>query len=123
MTMRTAKYIAGNFVPVVGRMFADAADTVVGASLMVKNVIGLSGVIIVIFLSFFPAVKILALGIIYSLAGAVLQPLGDSPMIQCLSTVGKSLMLIFAAVAIVGLMFFMAITVIIAAGNVSFMMR
>ena len=32
VTIRTAKYLTGNFVPVVGRMFSDAADMVVGAS-------------------------------------------------------------------------------------------
>ncbi len=32
VTIRTAKYITGNFVPVVGKMFTDATDTVISAS-------------------------------------------------------------------------------------------
>lgn len=43
VTIRAAKYITGNFVPVIGKMFADATDTVISASLLVKNAIGLSG--------------------------------------------------------------------------------
>lgn len=123
MTIRTAKYLTGNFVPVVGGMFAEAADTVIGASLLVKNAVGMSGVIILLFICAFPALKILALALIYNFTGAVMQPLGDSPIIGCLETIGKGLITIFAAMATVGLMFFIALTIIIVAGNVSVMLR
>jgi stage III sporulation protein AE len=123
VTIRTAKYIAGNFVPVVGRMLADATDTVMTASLLVKNAIGLAGVIIIVMLCAFPALKIIAMALIYNLSAAVLQPLGDSPIIACLQTIGKSLIYVFAAVAAVGLMFFLAITIMITAGNITVMMR
>lgn len=123
VTIRTAKYIAGNFVPVVGRLFSDASETVIGASLLVKNAVGLAGVVILLVLCAFPALKILALAFIYNVSAAVMQPLGDNPMITCLETIGKSLIFVFAALAVVGLMFFLAITIVIAAGNVSVMMR
>lgn len=123
VTIRTAKYVTGNFVPVIGGLFAEAADTVVGASLLVKNAVGMSGVIILLFICAFPALKILALAFIYSFTGAVMQPLGDSPVIHCLETIGKGLVTIFAAMATVGLMFFIALTIMITAGNVSVMMR
>ncbi|RNB75075.1 stage III sporulation protein AE [Brevibacillus panacihumi] len=123
VTLRTAKYLTGNFVPIVGRVFSDAADTVLNASLLVKNAIGLAGVIILVILCAFPAMKILVLALIYNLSSAVLQPLGNSPIISALGTIGKSLLFVFAALATVGLMFFLAITIIIAAGNISMMVR
>lgn len=123
VTIRTAKYITGNFVPVVGKMFTDAADTVITASLLVKNAVGLTGVFILIMLCSFPALKILSLALIYNLAGAMMQPLGDSPIVSCLQTIGKSLVFVFAALAVVGLMFFFALTIIITSGNVAVMMR
>ncbi|MCI3920178.1 stage III sporulation protein AE [Paenibacillus sp. TRM 82003] len=123
ITLKTAKYVAGNFVPVVGRMFSDATDTVLSASLLMKNAVGIAGVVIIILLSAFPAIKILALAFIYNLAAALLQPLGDSPVIGCLQTIGRSMIYVFAALATVGLMFFLAITIMIAAGNVTVMMR
>ncbi len=123
VTLRTAKYITGNFIPIVGRVFSDAADTVLNASLLVKNAVGLAGVVILIMLCAFPALKILVLALIYNLSSAVLQPLGNSPIISALGTIGKSLLFVFAALATVGLMFFLAITIIIAAGNISMMVR
>jgi stage III sporulation protein AE len=123
VTIRTAKYITGNFVPVVGKMFTDATDTVITASLLVKNAVGITGVITLIMLCSFPAIKILSLALIYNLAGAMMQPLGDSPIVGCLQTIGKSLVFVFAALAAVGLMFFFALTIIITSGNIAVMMR
>jgi stage III sporulation protein AE len=123
VALRTAKFVTGNFVPVVGRMFSDAADTVMSASLLVKNAVGLAGVIILLFLCAFPALKILTLALIYNVAGAVMQPMGDSPIVHCLQTIGKTLLYVFAALAAVGLMFFLAVTIILTAGNAALMMR
>lgn len=123
VTIRAAKYITGNFVPVIGKMFADATDTVISASLLVKNAIGLSGVIIILFLCAFPAIKILVLALIYNVAAAVMQPLGETPIVSCLQTIGKSMVYVFAALAAVSLMFFLAVTIMLTAGNVTVMMR
>ncbi|SDR89145.1 stage III sporulation protein AE [Paenibacillaceae bacterium GAS479] len=123
VTMRTAKFISGSFVPVVGKSFSDAADTVISASMLAKNAVGLAGVIILIFLSAFPAIKILVLAAIYNVCGAVLQPLGSSPITVCLSTIGKTMLYVFGALAAVSLMFFLAVTIILTAGNAAIMMR
>ena len=123
VTIRAAKYVTGNFVPVVGKMFADATDTVISASLLVKNSIGLAGVIIILFLCAFPAIKILTLALIYNVAAAVMQPLGDTPIGTCLQTIGKTMLYVFAALAAVSLMFFLAITILLTAANITVMMR
>lgn len=123
VTLRAAKYLTGNFIPVVGKVFADATDTVISASLLVKNSIGLVGVIILLLLCAFPAIKIITLSLIFNLAGAVMQPLGESPIVTCLETIGKSMLYVFAALAAVGLMFFLAITIMLTAGNITVMMR
>ena len=123
VALRTAKFVTGNFVPVVGRMFSDAADAVLSASVVVKNAIGIAGVVILLFLCLFPAVKIVALAVIYRLSAAVLQPLGPSPIASSLETIGKTMLYVFAAVAAVGMMFFLAVAVILAAGNATLMIR
>ncbi|MCQ6266171.1 stage III sporulation protein AE [Fictibacillus sp. WQ 8-8] len=123
ITVKTAKFITGNFIPVVGRMFTDATDTVMSASVLLKNTVGIAGVAILFLLAVFPAIKVLALGFIYSFAAAVLQPLGGGPIIECLGIIGKSVLYIFAALATVSIMFFLAVTVIVAAGNLSLMIR
>ena len=48
----------------------------------VKNAVGIAGVIILLFLCAFPAVKILTLALIYNVCGAVMQPLGSQPYLE-----------------------------------------
>ena len=123
ITLRTAKFITGNFIPVLGRMFTDATDTVISASLLLKNTVGILGVAILICIAAFPAIKVLSLAFIYKLAAAILQLLGGGPVITCLDVISKSVIYIFAALAIVSLMFFLSLTVIITAGNLTMMMK
>ncbi|UII54807.1 stage III sporulation protein AE [Cytobacillus spongiae] len=123
ITIRTAKFITGNFIPVIGRMFTDATDTVISASVLLKNTVGIAGVAILLLIVAFPAIKILMIAFIYKFAAAILQPLGGGPVIACLDVISKSIIYVFAALGIVSLMFFLSITVIIAAGNLTMMMR
>lgn len=37
VAIRAAKYVTSNFIPVIGRMFTDATDTVLSASILLKN--------------------------------------------------------------------------------------
>jgi stage III sporulation protein AE len=123
VAIRTAKFVTGNFIPVIGRMFTDATDTVVSASVLLKNTVGIAGVAILLIIVAFPALKILMISFIYKFAAAILQPLGGGPVIKCLDIISKSVIYVFAALAIVSLMFFLSITVIVAAGNLTMMMR
>lgn len=123
ITIKTAKFVTGNFIPVVGRMFTDATDTVMSASILLKNSVGIIGALLLLLLAIFPAIKVLILAFIYSMAAALLQPLGGGPIVESLGIIGKSVMFIFAALMTVSIMFFLAITIIIAAGNVTLMVR
>ncbi|GAX90905.1 stage III sporulation protein AE [Effusibacillus lacus] len=123
IALRTAKFATSTLIPVVGKMFSDSIDTVVGASMLVKNSVGVGGLLILALLCTFPALKIISLGIVYSLSGALMQPLGNSPVVSCLSTIGKTLFIIFSAMATVGFMFFLSVTMILLAGNIQLMVR
>src|SRR5690606_36638886 len=68
IAVRTAKFVTGNFIPVIGRMFTDAADTVISASMLLKNTIGIVGVVTVLAIALFPAIKVFVIALIYKLA-------------------------------------------------------
>lgn len=123
VAVRTAKFASKNFIPIVGGIFSDTVDTIVSCSLILKNAIGFAGMLIVLLIAIFPVLKILSLIIIYKLAGAIIQPLGEETMVRCLNDMANSLMLIFISVASVAMMFFVAITVILTVGNITVMMR
>lgn len=123
VALRSAKYLAGALLPVVGKMFADAAELVWSSGILLKNALGLMGLVAIFLIAAFPALKILSLVLVYRAAAALIQPVGQGSVVACLNTMAGALTLVFCTVATVALMFFIGITVMIGAANVAVMMR
>ncbi|PZD92353.1 stage III sporulation protein AE [Bacilli bacterium] len=123
VAMKTAKFVTGNFIPVVGRTFTDATDTILSASLLLKNAVGIVGLIIVLFIVLFPALKVAAIAIIYKIAAAVLQPIGDGPVITTLNTISNYILFVLACLLSISIMFFLAIVIIVVASNLTMLIR
>lgn len=111
--LRTAKYMTNTFLPVVGSELADTMEMAVGSSLILKSGIGIFGLGLVVLITVFPLIKILAVAAIYQLTSAIMQPLGNHRLADALQTVGGIIMNIFGVVAVVGLMFYIAIAVLV----------
>ncbi|RDW19161.1 stage III sporulation protein AE [Oceanobacillus arenosus] len=123
VAMKTAKFITGNFIPVVGRTFTDAADTILSASLLLKNAVGIVGLIIILCFALFPAIKVMAIALIYKLVAAILQPVGDGPVIKTLNTISNYILYILACLLAVSFMFLLAIVIIVIASNITLLLR
>ncbi|WP_088041686.1 stage III sporulation protein AE [Bacillus sp. EAC] len=123
VAVKTAKFVTSNFIPVVGKVFADVTDTVISASLLLKNTVGIVGLVTLLGIIVFPAIKILVLAFIYKFSAAILQPVGSKSIISTIDVIGKSVIYLFVCLAIVSLMFFLSMTLIIAAGNLVVMFR
>jgi stage III sporulation protein AE len=107
----------------VGGAFADAIDAVIGYSLLLKNSIGILGLIILFGLCVFPVLKILAITIAYKIAAVLVQPLGDEGTAEALQDLSSSLGLIMVTVASIGLMFFMTIAIILGVSSLTTVLR
>lgn len=123
VALKTAKFFAGNFIPVIGKALTDATDTILGSALLLKNAIGVIGLIIVTMLAIFPAIKIAALAFIYKLVSSLLQPLGSDPIIQTMSIISQYMMYILACFIVMTLMFFLTIVILIVASNLPLLLR
>ncbi len=123
VTIRTAKFAVDKFIPIVGGFLSDAMDTVIGCSLLLKNAVGAVGLISVFLICLIPMTKILALIVIYKLCAAVIEPIAQSQLVDCLNQMSNALILLFATVSSIAIMFFITITIIVGTGNITLMMR
>ncbi|MFP4661888.1 MAG: stage III sporulation protein AE [Halanaerobiales bacterium] len=123
LSLRTAKYLTGTFVPVIGKIFSDAVDLIVGCSLIIKNGLNLFGMVVIIIIIAYPIVKIIALIFIYKLASAIVQPVADGRLVNILNDTGNSLIMVFVVVSAVSVMFFVVLTIIVGTANLTVMMR
>ncbi len=123
VTSKTAKFALGTFIPVVGKYLADAADTVVGCTLVIKNASGLIAMIGILLICLAPLLKILAVVVLYKLACAFVEPIADKKITNCLNDMSGSLTYILGVTAAVAVMFLIAITIVISTTNMSAAIR
>jgi stage III sporulation protein AE len=119
VAVKTAKYAVDNFIPVVGKALSDAIASVAGYSLLLKNALSGLGLLIIIIITIFPIIKILLMSFMYKLTAALIEPISDSKIVNCLSSVGTSLTLVMSCVISTSVMFFIMVSIIASAGKMA----
>ncbi len=122
-TIRTAKFAVDNFIPIVGSFLSDAFDAVVSCSMILKNGIGIAGFLILLLICSFPLIKMFSIVLIYKVTSALIQPILDNQIVQCLNDMSNAMLVLLTCVIAVAVMFFMALTVIMGVGNMAVMVR
>ena len=123
LTIRTAKFAVNRFIPIVGGFLSDTMETVVGCSMVIKNAVGIFGLLSLFLVTIVPVIKIITLIIVYKFTIVVIEPIANIRIVNCLTDISKSLTLVLATLAIVGIMFFIMISIIIGTGNATVMLR
>lgn len=123
ITAKTAKAAVSNFIPVVGKILGDAVDTVIGCSNVLKNAVGIIGVIVILCICIGPIVKLAVLMALYYLAGAVCQPIADEKIIKLLDQMGNTFKMLLAIMCSVSVMLIVGTTLVIKITNSGLMYR
>ncbi|WP_372995649.1 stage III sporulation protein AE, partial [Lutispora sp.] len=123
LAAKTAKFAVDSFVPIIGDFLSEAFDTVVSCSLIIKNGISIVGLIVLLLICLFPLVKIFSIFAIYKISSALIQPIVDNELVQCINDISTSIFIMFCCVVAVGILFFISITIIMGIGNMTVMMR
>jgi len=123
VSIRTAKYAIDNFVPIVGGMFADTVDTLVGCSLLIKNALGTTGLMVLVGICLTPMIQSLCAVFIYRICAAILQPMAETSIVDCLYDFSNVLMLLFIIQLSISAMFLLLIAQMLVVGNLTVMLR
>lgn len=123
ITAKTAKAAVTNFIPVVGKILGDAVDTVIGCSNVLKNAVGIIGVIVILCICVGPIIKLAVLMALYYLAGAVCQPIADDKIVKLLDQMGDTFKMLLAIMCSVSVMLIVGTTLVIKITNSGLMYR
>lgn len=123
VTLRTAKYALGSFIPVVGGLFADTVDTLIGSSLLVQGALGVTGLILIASWMLSPLCQTFAAALMYKLAAALMQPVSDGELGGCIYDFSRVLMLLFIIQLCTAAMFLMLMAQMIAVSGMTMMLR
>lgn len=123
LTAKTTKAAVANFIPVVGKVLGDSIDTVLGCASILKNAVGMVGVIVVIGICSIPIIKLGTLTIMYHLTAALCQPIADEKIIKLLEHMGGTFKILLAITFAVSIMLMIGITLVIKISNSGLMYR
>jgi stage III sporulation protein AE len=123
VSIRTAKYAMDHFIPIVGGMFADTVDTLVGCSLVVHNAVGVLGLMLLLSMLALPLVRTVTTLFLYRACAAILQPVSDSPLCRAIGGYADVFSLLFIIQLSVGAMFLLLVAQLITVGNLTVMLR
>lgn len=123
ITAKTAKAAVSSFIPVVGKVLGDAVDTVIGCSAILKNAIGIVGVIVVIAICITPILKLAIITIIYHLTAALCEPIADSKIVSLITQMADTFKILLAMLCSISVMLIIGITLVINISNTGLMYR
>ena len=123
VSIRTAKFAMDRFIPIVGGMFADTVDTLVGCSLVVHNALGVLGLILLLGALLLPLLRVVMTMFLYRTAAALLQPVSDSPLCRAVGSYADVFQLLFVIQLSVGAMFLLLVAQLITVANWTVMLR
>ncbi len=109
---KTVKYALCNFVPVVGGVLADSASAVLYSMGIVKNTLGIAGIVALVTICAVPLAKISAMGILYKLSAGICEPMADKRIVNLLSEISASITQIFGILLMVCIMFIISIAIL-----------
>lgn len=104
---RTAEAIPG-----VGDAIGGVTEVVFGTAVLVKNGIGVTGMLICLAICLVPLVQTGVISLMYKLAAAMIQPVSDKRVTGCVECVGDGLRLLMRVIYTTGLLFLLTIALV-----------
>ena len=123
ITAKTAKAIVSSSIPIVGKILGDAVDTVLGCGIILKNAIGVIGVIIIIGICIMPILKIAILTVSYKILASVSEPIADAKIVKLLEQIGDIFKVLLAILCSISVMVIVGTTLVIKISNSGMMYR
>ena len=99
-------------IPGIGNVIDGAAEVALGTAVLIRNCLGVTGILILLILGLPPVIRLALSALIYKLFAALLQPVSDRRMIGCLSAMGEGCRLLLKVLVTVELLFLITIAIL-----------
>lgn len=104
-------------IPGIGNTFGSVTDVVLGTAVLIKNGIGMAGAVLLLMICLVPILQMAIMTFFYKLAAALVQPVSDSRITGCISSVSEGYELMLQMLVTTMTLFLVTIAVVAAATN------
>ena len=106
ISIKSAKFAISSYVPILGGYLSDGLDLAVASVMLVKNAVGVGGVILMLSIILSPVIKILVFSLGLKLVAGIIEPIGNKRMSEIVYAISKNLTLLVVAMLGMAFMFF-----------------
>ena len=117
ISLKATKYLFSNSIPLVGGFVSSSFDLVIAGSILIKNVLGITGVLALFYIILSPLLQIVAFSWLLKLMSGVIQPIADTKITSFCDGISKCVTYISATLISVGFMLFITILLITFSAN------
>lgn len=118
LSIKTAKYAIRSYIPMVGGYLSEGFEVFRGGSILIKNSLGVIGIVVLFSMVLSPIVELIALNLTFRLASAFTEMIGAGKISNLLSGVTKIFTFLIAIIFAVFMMCFILFLLIIMTANV-----
>ena len=123
VTAKTAKAVVSSAIPIVGKILGDAVDSVLGCGIILKNAVGIVGVIIIVSICIVPILKLAITSISYKLIAGICEPIADKKILELFEQIGDIFKILLAILSSVAVLMIIGVTLVIRISNSGMMYR
>ena len=102
----------------MGGYLSDGMDLILSSTLLIKNSLGLVGVLMVVSTILQPLLEIIVFSLLLKLVSAILQPMGNNKTSNFLMSTSKSITMLSTSVIAIGFMYLISIGLMMTTANV-----
>ena len=118
LSIRTTKYTIKSYIPIMGGYLSDGMDLILSSTILIKNAVGLVGVLMIISTILSPLLEIVVFSLLLKLASAILQPMGNNKTSNFLMSTSKSITMLSTCIIAVGFMYLISVGLVMTTSNV-----
>lgn len=115
--LRTAKYVVGNMIPIVGGFIKDGYGVITLSSILIKNAIGVGVVFGLFSLIITPILNMAVFSLLLKLTGALVDCFADRRIGEFCVSASKCISYLIASILMVGVMIFIIFLLMILSAN------
>ena len=102
----------GEALPIVGDVIGGTTEIVLGTAVLIKNGIGVAGMVLCFVICLAPLLQMAITTLLYQLVAALIQPISDKRMVNCVSSMADSSKVLLKILSTTMVLFLLTIAVV-----------
>lgn len=117
ISLRIIKFAVGNSVPLVGGFLRESSETVLASGVLIKNALGVCGVMLLAFTLLTPVIKLVVFSLFLKLTAGVSEILGNEKTGAFLSKISSLTNYVLAVELVMGYLYIISFVMLVYSGG------